>query len=125
MEDANLSESHYTSDVIEDPLVVVYGEGSGSELLVGNEEKQQMFFFGTPGCLKNSPIRPSANPTSINQKPDSNPENTTSDETPPLEKTNDDDENDLLKRISQALNDNNSSSQDTNHKPVEADNGEY
>jgi hypothetical protein len=45
------------SDVIEEPLMIFHGEGSGKECNVGNDEKSNIFFFGQPGCLKHSPIK--------------------------------------------------------------------
>lgn len=61
-------------DCIEEPMMYFYGEGLGAESLVGNDGKAteetesnntkpsvpkvQMFFFGQPGCLQNSPVKP-------------------------------------------------------------------
>lgn len=53
------TETLYFSDIIEEPLMVIQGEGSGEDSNVGNEEerKKKIFFFGQPGCLKHSPIK--------------------------------------------------------------------
>ena len=50
-------ESLYLGDPIEEPVIIIRGEGSGAENFVGNEEKKKIFFFGQPGCLKHSPIK--------------------------------------------------------------------
>lgn len=44
-------------DVVEEPLMLICGEGSGEDCQVGNDEKTNIFFFGQPGCLKHSPIK--------------------------------------------------------------------
>jgi hypothetical protein len=52
-------DSQCFGDPIEEPLMIIVGEGSGEESTVGNgEEKKKIFFFGQPGCLKHSPIKP-------------------------------------------------------------------
>lgn len=56
------------SDPIVEPLLVIYGEGSGQDLTVGNEEKKKMFFFGQPGCLKLSPIKTNPSENHNNHK---------------------------------------------------------
>lgn len=59
MSDGAYNESVYLGDIVEDPVLIFRGEGSGEESLVGNEEKKKIFFFGQPGCLKNSPVKTS------------------------------------------------------------------
>ena len=53
-------------ECIEETVMYFYGEGSGRENLVGNTGKEepkesssnkQLFFFGKPGCLNNSPVK--------------------------------------------------------------------
>lgn len=57
------------SDPIEEPVLLIRGEGSGAECTVGNgEEKKKIFFFGQPGCLKHSPIKTSPNEDQNNHK---------------------------------------------------------
>lgn len=56
---ANCEELEIFGDVIEEPPMLICGEGAGAECDVGNEEKSSnnFFFFGQPGCLKHSPIK--------------------------------------------------------------------
>lgn len=54
-------------ECIEESIMYFYGEGAGQESLVGNTGKEepqkegsgnkQLFFFGKPGCLNNSPVK--------------------------------------------------------------------
>lgn len=106
------------SDPIEEPALLVQGEGSGAECTVGNgEEKKKIFFFGQPGCLKHSPIKTSPNEDQNNHKAVTeggsgaaadvlgNHKSTT--EPTVVKKIMDDDENgeSLLQKISEALGD--------------------
>lgn len=72
-------------DCIEEPMMYFYGEGLGAESLVGNDGKAteetesnntkpsvpkvQMFFFGQPGCLQNSPVKPLTPQTNKEEAP--------------------------------------------------------
>lgn len=54
------------TEAIEEPILYFYGEGTGHENLVGNTDNKEVtktptagqnaFFFGAPGCLKNTPV---------------------------------------------------------------------
>lgn len=70
-------------DCIEEPIMYFYGEGLGAESLVGNDGKvteetksnnskpsaPKMFFFGQPGCLQNSPVKPLTSLTNKEEPP--------------------------------------------------------
>uniref|UniRef100_A0A336L1J9 CSON014502 protein n=1 Tax=Culicoides sonorensis TaxID=179676 RepID=A0A336L1J9_CULSO len=76
VENKSLSMVFECSEVIEENLMMFYGEGSGHQCLVGNPQPnndtttnkskiedttttpilKQTFFFGSPGCLKNKPM---------------------------------------------------------------------
>lgn len=100
------------SEPVEEPLKVFVGEGSGEESQVGNEEKKKIFFFGQPGCLKHSPLRPTATENHNNHNKTTEgeaagevegktaPENNKSQEHPA---SDDEDGSDLLEKISKAL----------------------
>lgn len=103
------------SETTEEPLMIFLGEGSGKELNVGNEEKKKIFFFGQPGCLKHSPIRTNTPDNHNNHNKPPNDASVTkvatklfpemeNSKTPENEATDDDDNSDLLQRITDAIN---------------------
>lgn len=102
-------ESSRAIDGVEKPLKVIEGEGSGAEPKV--VEKKKIFFFGQAGCLKNSPIKSFATPNHNNHaKPVDIPNapSINEKESKVEEGKNavaSDDEADLMKKISEALED--------------------
>lgn len=105
MSDAHEADSLLFSDPIEEPVLVFQGEGSGEDCKIGNEEKKTIFFFGQPGCLKlNSPVKTTAVEAQNNHK---NDEATTSSikESKLDDLKEEDDEANLLQKISEALKD--------------------
>lgn len=117
--DVGVNSEHF-SEAIEEPLMIFLGEGSGEELKVGNEEKKKIFFFGQPGCLKHSPIRTNTpeNHNNHDKQPDGAsvatklfPE-TEKSKTPKKEASDDDDNSELLQRITDAINDGKDASAD-------------
>lgn len=105
------AETSPASDPVEKPLKVVEGEGSGGELKV--VEKKKIFFFGQPGCLKHSPIKTvtTENHNNHSKVAESSSvrnikyEETKVDDTKKEDAVSSDDEDDLLKKISDALSD--------------------
>jgi hypothetical protein len=102
------TEALFISDAIEEPPLVVEGEGSGRDLNVGNEgEKKKIFFFGQPGCLKNSPVKTNSveNHTNNHKSEETASVAATSEiENTQKQPSDDEDSDSLLKKISEALN---------------------
>lgn len=106
------AETLNSTDPVEKPLKVVEGEGSGGEQKV--VEKKKIFFFGQAGCLKHSPIKAvttenhnshskaaeSSVAPNINEK-----ETKSTFDTKKEVAVTSDDEEDLLKKISEVLGD--------------------
>jgi hypothetical protein len=111
MDNEKEAETLHTSDLVEKPLTVVEGEGSGGEPKV--VEKKKIFFFGQPGCLKHSPIKtvPTENHNNHSNAAKSlsalsfKTEETKLVETEKKDAVASDDEVDLLKKISEVLGD--------------------
>lgn len=112
------SEELYISEAVYEPLMIFVGEGSGEDSKVGNEEKKKIFFFGQPGCLKHSPLRVNPNDTINNHSKPAETESTgiTNDKSSPENNKNsnqsqnnsgsdDEDGDDLIRKISMALED--------------------
>jgi hypothetical protein len=102
---------------IEEPLAVVANEGSSGDSKVENEvKKKKIFFFGQPGCLKHSPIKTNA-PENHNNHEESTESsnipgvveklNFDAKSTNPIKESSSDDEDgdNLLMKISEALED--------------------
>lgn len=94
-----------SSRAVETPLKVIEGEGSGGEPKV--VEKKKIFFFGQAGCLKNSPIKSFGTPNHNNHsKPTEIPAAPSINEKESKENAvASDDEDDLMKKISEVLED--------------------
>lgn len=103
------------SDPISEPPLLVSGKGSGSDSDVGNnEKKKKIFFFGQPGCLKHSPLKVAPTENHNNHNTAAESSSTSNDDEkmkPEIEKVkklveyDDDDEDSLLQKISEALED--------------------
>lgn len=104
------------TDPVEKPLKVVEGEGSGCETKV--VEKKKIFFFGQAGCLKHSPIKtvPAENNHNNHSKAAEslskliiNEKEPKVDEPKKEVEVASDDEEDLMKKITEVLGDENPS----------------
>lgn len=91
-------------DPVEDPAIVFNGDGSEEDRRMGNEEKKTIFFFGQAGCLKlNSPVKTTPN----NHKKDeaNSPSSVKEPASEVMKEKEEDDGDNLLQKISEALND--------------------